>query len=145
MKWTQRERESLSCTSWQLRLLLWDISFGFPLINHYVLPGSQFWWYQDHVCVCMHLLAKVDSTTMVYGNLALVGIISLWPPRSLFCMCDQRDLLTLGRKYVVWAGPSPLPLIVLFLYVEFCCFTLNRVTICLLPPERGQDSLYIFW
>ena len=36
------EGESLGCALWQFKLLLWGISFGFPLGDHFDLPGSQF-------------------------------------------------------------------------------------------------------
>ena len=44
--------------------------FGFPLANHFDLPGSQsaFGRSQDPPCVRMHLLAKMEFTEKGLGR-----------------------------------------------------------------------------
>ena len=39
---THSEGKCLGCALWQFELLLWGISSGFPLADHFDLPGSQF-------------------------------------------------------------------------------------------------------
>ena len=53
------------------------LGFLWPIILICLVQSPHLIYLRILPCVCMHLLAKVDSTTMVYGNLALVGIIPL--------------------------------------------------------------------
>ena len=62
--------ESLSHTLLQSECLLRGTFSGFPLASYLELPGSQsiFGVSQDlPLCVCTHLLAKMDSTKETYG------------------------------------------------------------------------------
>ena len=64
----------------RFELILWGISFGFPLANHFDLPGSQstFGRSQDPPCVRMYLLAKMEFTEKGLGR------TSQWEPTLVF-------------------------------------------------------------
>ena len=49
--------ESLSHTSWQFKSLLWGISSGLPLANHFDVPGitAHMWYILGSSHVCAHI------------------------------------------------------------------------------------------
>ena len=62
-------RVSRVVPSWQFELLSWGISSGFPLANHFDLPGSQstFDVSQDPP-MCLHASLSQDGFYMAYGH-----------------------------------------------------------------------------
>ena len=91
--------------SWQLESLLWGISSGFSLVNHFGLPGSLpiFSISQDPP-MCAHASLNKDGSDLK----------GLWVERPLtqlpfglqgafLCMCDWEGLLTSGKR-LMWSG-----------------------------------------
>ena len=108
--WGNIQRESpWVAPSWQFELVLWDISFGFPLANHYNLPGSQ-----------SIFGISQDPSTCAHGSLSQEGsfqrgvllehpltLLPLLPARSLFCACVIGEVSWLWiEKYVSEQGPA---------------------------------------
>ena len=87
--WTQR-----LTPSWQFKSLIWGISSGFPLANHFDLPGSEsvFGIPQDPPNVC----AKMDSTQEGYGQF---GVTPLLTSKDLSSWEDLLDFE--NENYVV--------------------------------------------
>ena len=95
--------------SWQFELLLWGISSGFPLTNHFGLPGSPslFAVSQDPPR-CAHTSLSQNG---FYRKGIWVGNIPwanspLASKESFLCMCGQGGLLTL-RIRNKWSGQGP--------------------------------------
>ena len=117
-----RERESLSLALMQFESLLWGISLGFPLANHYDLPGSQ-------------SLFGISQDPPMYAHASLSqdgfyrkGIWVEHPLTELFFGLQEAFLHRCGQwspdfaneKYVVWTGPRLLALtVLLFSHVGF--------------------------
>jgi len=83
------EGESLVTPSWQFELLLWGISFRFPLVSQFDLPGSQsiFGVPQDpSKCVDTSLSQDRFHQKGVWVEHPLT-LLPLWPARSLLCIC----------------------------------------------------------
>ena len=74
--WAQR-----ATPSWQFESLLWDISPRFRLASPLALPGSEFVFgiTLSPLCVHMHFLAKMDSSTEAYGQVDIT-YYELMPP-----------------------------------------------------------------
>ena len=93
---TGKVRESHWVTpSWQFELLLWDISSGFPLANHFGLPGSESLFdisLDPPICACISYTGRILPKRPM-GSLASVSITPFWLPRSFSAH--------------VWSGRSP--------------------------------------
>ena len=63
----ERERVIEWPLLWQFELLVWGITSGFPLANHFDLPGPYLVHLRILLCVHTHLLAKMDFTEKAYG------------------------------------------------------------------------------
>ena len=63
--WVDSELHNL----WQFKSLIWGISSGFPLANHFDLSGSESNLVSLRILprVYMHFLGKMDSTEEAYG------------------------------------------------------------------------------
>ena len=63
------KRELQSCALIVVGIIYKGHSSRFPLVNHFVFPGSEFIFgiSQDLPCVATHLLTKMDSTEEAYG------------------------------------------------------------------------------
>ena len=94
--------------SWQFESLIWGISSGFPLTNHFDLPGSQsiFGISQDS-SMCAHASFSLDG--FYWRGLWLecpLASLPLWPPGVFLHMCGQGGLQTL-RIRNMWSGQGP--------------------------------------
>ena len=94
---------------------------GFPLASHLELPGSQsiFGVSQDlPLCVCTHLLAKMDSTEEAYGyNIP-------WHPSPLtskepFCACVVREVAWLGEWEICGMTRAQIPPLIILLFLSW--------------------------
>ena len=79
--------------SWQFKSFIWGISSGFPLTNHFDLPGSWsiFGISQDSP-VCMHApLGQGNSTRKAYKEDIPWSHSSLTSKKP-FCICVVREV-----------------------------------------------------
>ena len=120
--WGNIQRESpWVAPSWQFELVLWDISFGFPLANHYNLPGSQsiFGPSQDPP-MCVHAFLSQGG---FYQKGVWVRNIPwhdspLTSKKPFLHKCGWGGLLTLRNEICGLGRAQPPPLVVL-LFLEF--------------------------
>lgn len=77
---------------------VWGQAFWLPLADHlaYLTLSPHLAWLRALCCVCVHLLAKMDSTTRVSGKLTRITVIwfpsRLWPPEEPFCTCVVQEV-----------------------------------------------------
>lgn len=79
---------------------VWGQAFWLPLADHlaYLTLSPHLAWLRALCCVCVHLLAKMDSTTRVSGKLTRITVIwfpsRLWPRGAFLYMCRSGGSLT---------------------------------------------------
>ena len=129
---------------WQFKSLTWDISSGFPLTNHFDLPGSQsiFGISQD-MSMCVHTSLSQDG---FYRKDVWVMSIS-WHHSPLTCMelfCTSvvREVSWLQEWHICGLGRAQPPLsLFLFLTPKTFCVGVQLVnTVVIVSGEQWRES-----
>ena len=104
---------------WQFELLVWGISSGFPLANHFNLPVSPYLVYFRIllcVCACAHVFlsqARRQTITQHHSSFELQG--------TFLHICSRRGLLTLRMKntcsLIFYPGRAQYPLSIVLLLI----------------------------
>ena len=129
--------------SWQFELLLWGISSTFPLGSHFDFSGSQLIFRTSlYLSMCVHKSLSLDG---FYQKGIWIGNIPwhsfpLTSKEPFLCVWGREVSWLWEKKYVVWAGSSLLPFVLLSSSWSFGPQGVNHQLLYPLPIHKSSPE-----